>query len=194
MPELACLQGSCQHADLARKASAVDREAVMACSNGARPGPQVAGPTRFGELVPVTAIFVLWPIVWIRLGAQMAAGVLPFLFIGLLLGGWTLLMRLRFNRDYIERTIGPFRQRVLLEELAKIEFKETGGWRSQGMLFVSDTQGHRVGIYVGRFSRAGEWSALLLDSAETTHASVHPRAYGVLLRAVACAGYETTRR
>lgn len=80
--------------------------------------PQVAGPTQFGELVPVITIFVLYPIVWIRLGSQMAAGVLPFLLIGLLLGGWTLLMRLRFDRDSIERTIGPFRQRVRLDALA----------------------------------------------------------------------------
>lgn len=160
----------------------------MAGSGGGPPCPQVAGPTQFGELVPVITIFVLWPIVWIRLGSQMAAGVLPFLLIGLLLGGWALLMRLRFDRDFIERTIGPFRQRVRLEALASIEFKQTGGWRSQGMLFVSDTQGRRVGIYVGRFSRAAEWSALLLDAAERAHVTVQPRAYGILRSAVANAG------
>src|ERR1035437_1857896 len=99
----------------------------MAGSGGGPPCPQVAGPTEFGELVPVITIFVLWPIVWIRLGAQMAAGVLPFLFIDLLLGGWALLMRLRFDRYYVERTIGPFRQRVRLDALASIEFKQTGG-------------------------------------------------------------------
>lgn len=161
--------------------------------------PQVAGPTQFGELVPVISTFVLYPIGWIRFGSQMAAGGAPYFFIGmfliaLLLGGWTLLMRLRFDRDYIERTIGPFRQRALLEALASIEFKQTGGWRSQGMLFVSDTQGHRVGIYVGRFSRAAEWSALLLDAAETTHAPVQPRARGILQRAVANGDQDAHRR
>ena len=166
----------------------------MAGSGGGPQCPQVAGPTQFGELVPVITIFVLWPIVWIRLGAQMAAGVLPFLLIGLLLGGWALLMRLHFDRDYIERTIGPFHQRVRLDALASIEHKQTGGWRSQGMLFVSDTRGHRVGIYVGRFSRAAEWSALLLDAAEATHASVQPRARGILQRAVADADHDTDRR
>ena len=103
-------------------------------------------------------------------------------------------MRLRFDRDYIERTIGPFRQRVQLDSLAIVEFKQTGGWRSQGMLFVSDTQGHRVGIYVGRFSRAAEWSALLLDAAQTAHASVQPRARSILQRAVANADHDSNRR
>jgi hypothetical protein len=169
------------------------REAAVAGSGGGPPCPQVAGPTQFGELVPVITTFVLWPIVWIRLGAHVAAEALPVLLIGLLLGGWALLMRLRFDRDYIERTIGPFRQRVRLAALASIEFKQTGTWRSQGMLFVSDTQGHRVGIYVGRFSRAAEWSALLLDAAETTHASVQPRARGILQRAVTN-GYQDANR
>jgi hypothetical protein len=121
-----------------------------------------------------------------------AAQLSPLLLMGLLLGGWTLLMRLRFDRDYIERTIGPFRQRVQLDALASIEFKQTGGWRSRGMLFVSDTGGHRVGIYVGRFSRAAEWSSLLLAAAESTHASVQPRARGILQRAVG--NPETNRR
>jgi hypothetical protein len=170
----------------------------MTGSDGGPPCPQVAGPTQFGELVPVITIIVLLPIAWIRLGAQMAAGLLPVLVpvlvIGMLLAGWALLMRLRFDRDYIERTIGPFRQRVRLDALASIEFKQTGTWRSQGMLFVSDTHGGRVGIYVGRFTRAAEWSALLLDAAETTHASVQPRARGILQRAVAKADHDTDQR
>ena len=166
----------------------------MAGSSGGPTSPQVAGPTQFGELVPVITIFVLWPIVWMRLGAQLALGVLPFILMGLFLGGWALLMRLRFDRDFIERTIGPFRQRVQLDALASIEFKQTGAWRSQGMLFVSDTRGHRVGIYVGRFTRAAEWSALLLYAAETTHASVQPRALGILQRAVGSGDQDAIRR
>ena len=137
---------------------------------------------------------MLWPLVWIRLGALVAAQTSWILLIVLPLGGWTVLMRLRFDRDSIERTIGPFRQRVRLDALASIEFKQTGTWRSQGMLFVSDTRGHRVGIYVGRFSRAAEWSALLLDAAETTHASVQPRARGILQRAVANGDQDAHRR
>src|ERR1017187_4205013 len=157
----------------------------MAGSGGGPAGPQVAGPTNFGELLGVIGVFVLWPIVWITSGALVAAQTSWILLIALLLGGWTLLMRLRFDRHYIERTIGPFRQCVQLDALASIEFKQTGGWRSRGMLFVADTRGHRVGIYVGRFSRAAEWSSLLLAAAETTHASVQPRARGILQRAVA---------
>jgi hypothetical protein len=170
----------------------------MAGSDGDPLCPQVAGPTEFGELVPVIAVWVLLPILWIRLGTQMVAGLLPvlvpLLVIGLLLGGWTLLMRLRFDRDFIERTIGPWRQRVRLDALASIEFKQTGTWRSQGTLFLSDTQGHKVGIYVGRFTRAAEWSALLLDAAATTHASVQPLARGILQRAVANGDKAANRR
>jgi ABC-type antimicrobial peptide transport system permease subunit len=166
----------------------------MAGSGGGPPGPQVAGPTNFGEMVGVIAVFVLWPVVWITSGALLAAEFFPVILIALLLGGWTLLMRLRFDRDSIERTIGPFRQRVQLDELASIEFKQTGGWRSKGMLFVSDTGGHRVGIYVGRFSRAAEWSSLLLTAAETAHVSVQPRAHGILQRSIANGDQYTNRR
>jgi hypothetical protein len=166
----------------------------MAGSGGGPSCPQVAGPTNFGELVGVIVVFVLWLIAWITSGALVAAQISWILLIALLLGGWTVLMRLRFDRDYIERTIGPFRQRVQLDALAGIEFKQTGGWRSQGMLFVSDTRGHRVGIYVGRFSRAAEWSSLLLAAAESTHASVQPRARGILQRAVTNADHDTDRR
>jgi len=166
----------------------------MAGSTGGPTGPQVAGPTQFGDLVGVITLVVLWPIVWVRLGAHMAAAVLLVLFASLPLVGWALLMRLRFDDDFIERTIGPFRQRVQLDALASIEFKQTGGWRSQGMLFVSDTSGHRVGIYVGRFSRAAEWSALLLAAAEAAQVSVQPRARGILQTAVASADHDTDRR
>ena len=166
----------------------------MAGSGGRLSGPQVAGPTEFGELVGVIAVLVLWPITWITSGALVAAQTSWIFLIALPLGGWALLMRLRFDRDFIERTIGPFRQRVQLDALASIEFKQTGGWRSKGMIFVSDTQGHRVGIYVGRFSRAAEWSALLLAAAETAHVSVQPRAHGILQRAVANDDKDAHRR
>ena len=117
----------------------------MAGSGGGPPCPQVAGPTNFGELPAAIGTIVMSPIAWITSGAHVAVQLSPFVLLGLLLGGWALLMRLRFDRDSIERTIGPFRQRVRLDALASIEFKQTGGWRSQGMLFVSDTRGHRVG-------------------------------------------------
>lgn len=166
----------------------------MAGSGGGLSGAQVAGPTNFGELPAAIATIVMSPIAWITSGAHVAVQLSPFVLMGLLLGGWTLLMRLRFDRDHIERTIGPFRQSVQLDALASIEFKQTGTWRSQGMLFVSDTEGHRVGIYVGRFSCAAEWSALLLDAAETAHASVQPRARGILQRAGANGDHDAHRR
>ena len=166
----------------------------MAGSSGGPSSPQVAGPTNFGELPAAIGTIVMSPIAWITSGAHVAVQLSPFVLLGLLLGGWALLMRLRFDRDFIERTIGPFRQRVQLDALASIEFKQTGGWRSKGMLFVSDTQGHRVGIYIGRFSRAAEWSALLLDAAETADASVQPQARGILQRAVASGDQDAHRR
>ena len=88
---------------------------------------QVAGPTQFGELAPVTTFFVIRAIAWITSGALVAVQLFPLVLMGLLLGGWALLMRLRCDRDSIERTIGPFRQRVRLDALASIEFKQTGG-------------------------------------------------------------------
>ena len=166
----------------------------MAGSSSGPSGPQVAGPTQFGELVPAIATVLMVLIAWITDGALMAVQISWVLLIGLPLGGWALLMKLRFDGDFIERTIGPFRQRVQLDALASIEFKQTGAWRSQGMLFVSDTRGHRVGINVGRFSRAAEWSALLLDAAQTAHASVQPRARSILQRAVANADHDSNRR
>ena len=45
----------------------------MGGSGGGPPHPQVAGPTQFGELVPVTVVFVLWVITWITSGALVAA-------------------------------------------------------------------------------------------------------------------------
>ena len=81
--------------------SAVRRAVVMAGSDGGSPCPQVAGRAEFGELVPVITLFVLWPIGWVRLGVQESAVFLPFIFASLFLGGWTLLMRLRFDRDYL---------------------------------------------------------------------------------------------
>ena len=165
----------------------------MAGSGGGSPRMQVAGPTQFGEVFPAVVISVLWVITWITSGALAAAQTSWIFFIALPLAGWAVLMRLRFDRDHLERTIGPFRQRVRLDALASIEHKHTGGWRSQGMIFVKDTYGHRVGIYVGRFDLAAEWSAVLLDAAERAHVTVQPRAYGILRSAVANAGHQRHR-
>ena len=70
----------------------------MAGSGGGLSSPQVAGPTQFGELVPVIVFFVLWVITWATSGAQVAAQISWLFLIALPLGGWALLMRLRFDR------------------------------------------------------------------------------------------------
>ena len=59
-----------------------------------------------------------------------------------------------------------------LNELESIRWKYTGGWRSQGTIFVRDQSGHRVPIYVGRFKRGDEWGPLLIGPAAASGATV----------------------
>jgi hypothetical protein len=56
----------------------------------------------------------------------------------------------------------------------------TGGWRSQGMIFVRDRHGGKVGIYVGRFNKIDEWGPLLLQAAERSGADVDRHSRGLL--------------
>jgi len=77
----------------------------MAGSGGGPPCPQVAGLMQFGKLVPVTTFFVLWVIARITSGALVAVQLFPLVLIGLLLGGWALLMRLRFGAYACSRVV-----------------------------------------------------------------------------------------
>ncbi len=136
---------------------------------------RVAGPTEYGELVPAAAGLAIW--LWIAADGGWLVGLEYsfLLLIALMLGGWALLMRLRYDEDHLARTIGPWRLRVDLTTLESVRWKMTGGWRSRGTIFVRDRRGGRVPIYVGRFKRPEEWGQLLLESAERSGAEVdHP--------------------
>jgi hypothetical protein len=82
---------------------------------------RVAGPTQFGELVPAVVGFVLW--VAILVGGGWSAGFHTawLLLIALPLGGWALLMRLRYSPSRFRRTIGPWRSEVDLDALLSIK-------------------------------------------------------------------------
>jgi len=122
----------------------------------------------------------IWIYFLVAQGFVAAAEVSPILLIGLGLGAWTLLMRVRFSDTTIAMTIGPWRRTADLTTLESITWKMTGGWRSQGTIFVRDRLHHRVPIYVGRFKRVDEWSRVLLDAATRTGAAVDEAACKLL--------------
>ncbi len=143
-------------------------------------GERVAGPTQFGELIPAAVGMAMWITTAAKEGWSVGLHTSWILLIALPLAGWTLLMRLRYSPARLERTIGPWRNKVDLTALQSIKWKMTGGWRSQGMIFVRDRHGGRVGIYVGRFTKADEWGPLLLDAAERSGADVDRHSRGIL--------------
>jgi len=131
-------------------------------------------------LIPATAGLLIWVGILIQSGWSVGVHNAWLLLIALPLGGWTLLMRLRYSPERLLRTIGPWRSEVDLTDLESIKWKMTGGWRSKGMIFVRDRHGGRVGIYVGRFNKVGEWGPLLLEAAERSGADVDRRSRGIL--------------
>jgi hypothetical protein len=141
-------------------------------------GERMAGPTRFDELIPAAVVLVFWGVILGKEGRTAWLDTSWVLLIALPLAGWTLLMRLRYSPSRLRRTIGPWRNEVDLTALESVKWKMTGGWRSQGMIFVRDRHGGQVGIYVGRFKKVDEWGPLLLDAAERSGAEVdrHSRA------------------
>ncbi len=150
-------------------------EAIEAAS-----GEQVAGPTQFGEMVPVAVGLLCWILILAKEGWNVGLHTAWILLIVLPLASWTLLMRLRYSPARLRRTIGPWRNDVDLTALRSIKWKMTGGWRSQGMIFVRDRHGGRVGIYVGRFTKVDEWGPLLLEAAERSGAEVDGHSRGIL--------------
>lgn len=149
---------------------------------------QVAGPTQFGEMPAATIGVGIWVYFLVAQGVSAAVEVFPLLVIGLGRGAWALLMRVRFSETTIAMTIGPWRREADLTALESIEWKMTGGWRSQGTIFVNDRAGHRVLIYVGRFKRVDEWSRLLLEAAARTGAHVDQSARKLLATAASLPG------
>jgi hypothetical protein len=139
----------------------------------------VAGPTRFGELIPACGVIVVWLTLMLPQGMTVALESAWLLAIGLLLAGWTLLMRLRYDLESLAMTLGPWRRSVTLTNLESVTWKRTGGGRSRGTIYVRDRAGHAAPIYVGRFKGRQEWGPLILSAADRCHAPVdrHSRAY-----------------
>jgi hypothetical protein len=140
---------------------------------------QVARPTEFGELIPVSAVLLIWIGIMVQEGWVEALHYAWLLFLAVVLGS-VLLMRLRYSPERLRRTIGPWRNEVDLTALQSIRWKMTGAWRSQGTILVRDEHGGRVGIYVGRFNKIDEWGPLLLGSAERSGATVDRHSRSIL--------------
>jgi len=143
----------------------------------------VATPTQFGELVPAGAGVLGWLYVLIAHGTVAALETVWILPIVLPMAVWTLGMRLRYGPDRVSMSVGPWMRFVDLKALDRVSWTMTGGWRSQGTVFLSDKAGHKVPIYVGRFNHSEEWAPLILDAAANCNASVEKRAGSILERA-----------
>jgi hypothetical protein len=146
---------------------------------------QVARPCEFSAMPAVISGIAIWIYFLVAQGLIVALEASWLLLLGLWMGSWTLLMRLRFNDKTIAVTIGPWRRAADLATLDSITWKMTGDWRSHGTIFVRDRAGHRVPIYVGRFKRVDEWSRLLLDTAARTGAHVDHSAQELLAASAA---------
>lgn len=145
-----------------------------------QPTERTARPTRFDELIPAMVVFAFWLVILAKEGWQVWLDTSWALLIALPLAAWTLLMRLRYSDSRFRLTIGPWRRAVDLTALQSIHWRMTGGWRSKGTIFVSDTHGNRVPIYVGRFTKSEEWGPLLLGAATRCNAEVDSRARSIL--------------
>lgn len=140
---------------------------------------KVARPTRFGELIPAVGAVAVWVIFMLPQGLDIAIESVWLLLIGLLLGGWALLMRLYYSEEKVTMTLGPWKRSVALLNLKSISWKKTGGGRSRGTIYLRDRAGHVVPIYVGRFKGVSEWGPLIIRAADRDKVEVdqHSRAY-----------------
>lgn len=137
-----------------------------------------AGPTRAPEAIPAAAAVLLWIVLLI--GAPHTALLSVWLLLlGLSLGAWALLMRLRYTSRSLALTIGPWRRQVDLGQLESVSWKRTGGGRSRGTILVRDRAGHTVPVYVGRFKARESWGPLLIRATTASGATIdrHSRAY-----------------
>jgi hypothetical protein len=146
---------------------------------------RVATPAQYDELVAAGAGTATWLGILVHYGPRFALETVFILAICLPLAAWTILLRLRYGRSQLRMTIGPWSRAVDLRELESIRWKMTGGWRSEGTIFVRDRSGRQVPIYVGRFKRREEWGPLLLQAAAASGARVDGRSREILERQVA---------
>jgi hypothetical protein len=135
-----------------------------------------AKPTSYAELPAAFCGVIVWLYLTLAQGLRQGLYGLPFLLLGVLLGGWTLFMRLHFSPSRVGLTIGPWRRYVELSSLRAVYYKRTGGWRTRGTLFLRDSAGHTVPIYWGRFDRGKEWGPLILSAARGSGAAIDSNA------------------
>jgi hypothetical protein len=141
---------------------------------------ETARPALYNELVPAVLAIALAIIALIHDGPKALPAALCFLVLGIPMGVWALLIRLRFSSTRFGFTIGPWRRYADLGSLESIRWKMTGAWRSRGTIFVKDKQGHTVPIYVGRFAKGDVWGPLLLDAANKCGAHVDKHSEKIL--------------
>jgi hypothetical protein len=137
-----------------------------------------AKPSRVPEVIPATGVILVWIVLLI--GAPRTALLSVWLLLlGLSLGAWALLMRLRYSSQCLALTIGPWRREVDLGRLESVTWKKTGGGRSRGTIFVRDQSGQTVPIYFGRFRDRERWGPLLVRAGDASDAPMdrHSRAY-----------------
>lgn len=133
---------------------------------------QIARPTEYGAIPGSVGVIAIWFYFLVAQGWRAAAQGLPLLLLALGMVYWTLFPRLRFCPLSFALSIGPWTRRVDLTALESIRWKQTGGWRSPGMIFLSDRSGHQMPVYFSRFNRADEWAPMLLDAVARTGATV----------------------
>ena len=131
-----------------------------------------ATSTEVGEMLPALAGVAIW--LYFLIGRGVTAGVETswLLIIAALLGGWAMLMRLRFDAGQLVFTVGPWRRRVDLDALESVSWRMTGGGVCRGTILVQDRNGGQVPIYVGRYAGIEEWGPFLLHQAERSGATI----------------------
>jgi hypothetical protein len=138
----------------------------------------VAKPTQFREMVAATVFVGLWLAYLIVQGPVTALEGIWLLLLGVLVGAWCLLMRLRFGHGTLLFTVGLWHREVDLDALESIRRKSA--LVGVDKMLVKDRHGGRVPIYVGRFTGIEEWGPLLLDAAGRSNAQVDPQSRHLL--------------
>lgn len=154
---------------------------------GAASKPVVLGrQQRFFELPPAA----VGALVWVGIAATEGLGEglkdVWLLAIAVAMATWCLRMRLQLRgRRFELAVVGPWRRSVDLDSLESIRWRHTGGPASKGTMFVRDRTGHRVSVYVGRFTGGEVWGEMLLQAAEQSGATIDDHSRRLLGEAAA---------
>ena len=150
---------------------------------------------RYYELPAAVAGIAVWGAIAGSEGLVVGLKYLWILAIGVWLGAFCVLMRVRLGGSTLSVRGSTFIfalvwRTVDLGSLVSIWWKRTGSAASRGTIFVRDRSGHLVRIPVGRLDGIEVWGRVLLDAAATSHAEVDPKAQHLLEGA----GAPSTRR